>query len=148
MATALLDLWALTLNRVFRLPATNWGHVGRWVASLPGPYYRSEPIAAAPAVRFERGIGWVTHYVIGIIYAVMYFGIVALLSSRPGIHTALAFGLATVVAPWFILQPGLGLGFMASRAPRPNLVRSLNLLAHLIFGFGLFIGWRITVLII
>jgi hypothetical protein len=33
-ATALLDLWALLLQRFFRVPAPNWGLVGRWFCHL------------------------------------------------------------------------------------------------------------------
>jgi Protein of unknown function (DUF2938) len=33
--------------------------------------------------------------------------------------SALAFGLPTLVAPWFIMQPGMGAGVLASRTLRP-----------------------------
>jgi hypothetical protein len=57
--------------------------------------------------------------------------------------SGLAFGVATVLAPWFILQPGLGLGFFASRAPNPNRTRLLNLLNHAVFGITLYAAWRL-----
>ena len=33
--------------------------------------------------------------------------------------SALAFGLPTLVAPWSIMQPGMGAGVLASRTLRP-----------------------------
>lgn len=143
VATAMLDLWALLLNRMLGLPATNWGHVGRWVAGIPWGFYRAAPIAACPAVSFERSIGWTFHYLIGIAYAWIYLGILDVASMVASLGSAALFGLATVLAPWLILQPGLGIGFFASRAPKPNLTRALNVLAHLVFGVGLFVGWQV-----
>jgi len=140
VATAMLDLWALMLNRLFGLPVTNWGHVGRWVSGVPSGQLRHSDIAAVPPVAHERLAGWVTHYAIGIVYAGLYFVLLSAAGTGPGIGSAVAFGLVTVLAPWLILQPGLCIGYFASRAPRPNRTRALNLLSHLVFGVGLFVG--------
>jgi hypothetical protein len=84
------------------------------------------------------------HYAIGIIYAGAYLIlIVALLKESPTLVSAVVFGVATVAAPWFILQPGLGLGVFARRAPRPNVVRLSSLSVHTVFGASLFFGDRI-----
>jgi hypothetical protein len=147
VATVALDLWALLLHRSLALPMTNWGHVGRWVFGLREAIYRDKPIGATEAVSLERTIGWTTHYVIGAAYACVYLAILAVLAQPPGVRSALSFGLATVLAPWLILQPGLGVGFFASRAARPNLTRTLNVLAHLVFGIGLYLGWRLMSLV-
>lgn len=142
IATAILDLWALVLNRLFALPITNWGHVGRWVAGLPTGTVRHSSIGAATAVPYERALGWSTHYLIGVIYAVVYLLILSALGQTPGVFSAALFGIATVLAPWLILQPGLGMGSFARNTPKPNRTRTLNLIAHLVFGLGLYIGWR------
>jgi hypothetical protein len=145
-ATAILDIWSLTLNRAFGLPITDWGHVGRWVAGLPSGDFRHTSIAAAPDVARERFIGWSTHYLIGVVYAAGYLIALAAMSRTPSFASAMIFGLATVFAPWLILQPGLGVGYFASKAPRPHVTRTLNLVSHLIFGAGLYFGWRIATL--
>ena len=49
------------------------------------------------------------------------------------------FGVATVAFGWFVLQPGLGLGWAASRTPNPTRVRMLNLAGHTVFGLGLWL---------
>jgi len=140
VATAVLDSWALFISRFFGAPVTNWGWVGRWVSGLPRGVYRSTPIAQAAPVPHESALGWLTHYVIGITYAFAYLTIVGAASVEPTLASAVLFGLVTVLAPWLILQPGLGLGFFASGAARPNLTRTLNLISHSIFGLGLYLG--------
>jgi hypothetical protein len=143
LATDLLDLWALCLRHVLGLPTTNWGLVGRWLAGIPAGNFRNEAIGALPAVPFERPLGWLTYYLVGISYAAIYLLAVGTLAQPPALYTAAIFGVATVLAPWLILQPGLGLGFFASGAPKPNLTRTLNLIAHLVFGIGIYLGWRL-----
>jgi len=143
LATVLLDSWALFISRVFGAPVTNWGWVGRWVSGLPSGIYRSTPIAQAAPVPHESALGWLTHYVIGVTYAFGYLTIARAASVEPTLASAVLFGLVTVLAPWLILQPGLGLGFFAAGAARPNLTRTLNLIAHAIFGLGLYLGWYV-----
>ena len=52
----------------------------------------------------------------------------------------LIFALALLAAPWFVMQPALGQGFMASRAPNPAAVRAVNVSVHLVFGLGLYLS--------
>ncbi|MGG2478089.1 DUF2938 family protein, partial [Rhizobium sp. BR5] len=48
-------------------------------------------------------------------------------------------GIITVGAGWFLLQPGLGIGWAASKTPNPNKVRVLNLVAHTVFALGMYV---------
>lgn len=147
-ATAMLDLWSLTLNRALGAPITNWDYVGRWISGLlTSGTLRHAAIAAVPPAAHERLLGWSTHYVVGVIYAALYLGVLAALNATPSVSSAGVFGLITVLAPWLILQPGLGIGYFATRAPRPNLTRALNLLSHLVFGIGLYLGWVVVTLV-
>jgi len=38
------------------------------------------------------------------------------------------------------MQPALGLGIMASRTPKPSVVRAINFSVHAVFGVGLYLG--------
>jgi hypothetical protein len=38
------------------------------------------------------------------------------------------------------MQPGMGAGIAASRAPRPNAARLQSLVTHTIFGLGLYVA--------
>ena len=58
--------------------------------------------------------------------------------ANPTFLPAWIWAILTVAAGWFLLQPGLGLGWAAAKTPSPNKVRLFNLLAHTVFGFGLF----------
>jgi hypothetical protein len=145
VATLVLDAWAAFLNRAFGLPTTNWGMVGRWVANLPRGKFIHSPISDTPEVRHEHLLGWVFHYGIGIAYALIYMLIVEVwMGSGPSLLSAALFGLCTLVAPWFLLQPGLGMGVFASLAPNPTVIRVMNLVAHTIFGLALYLGWIIS----
>ena len=59
---------------------------------------------------------------------------------QPTAGPALALGIATVVAPFFVLQPGMGAGIAASKTPNPNAVRLHSVLNHAVFGLGLYLA--------
>ena len=115
-ATLVMDLWNLFLKRVFGLPSLNYCLLGRWLRHMPAGTIRHASISAAPAKALECQVGWVAHYSIGVVFAI---GFVALVSgdwlARPRVLPAVLYGLATVVFPFFIMQPSLG---SASRRPR------------------------------
>jgi hypothetical protein len=138
-ATLLMDLWAVVLNRVFGLALPNWGMVGRWVGHLGGGKVFHDDIAKAAPVSNERALGWTFHYAVGIAYGLI---LVALAGPQwlvsPTFLPAFVLGIVTVGAGWFLLAPGMGAGWAASKAANPTKVRCLNLLAHTVFAFGLY----------
>ena len=85
-------------------------------------------------------MGWVAHYSIGVVFAI---GFVALVSgdwlARPRVLPAVLYGLATVVFPFFIMQPSLGLGVASSKAANPMQARIKSLGTHAVFGVGLYV---------
>lgn len=91
---------------------------------MPRGRFRHDSIAAAPAVRGERLIGWSAHYLIGIAFAAMLPGIWGLAwIQHPTIGPALIVGIGTVAAPFLVMQPGMGAGIAASRTPNPAAAR-------------------------
>ena len=143
-ATLLIDLWAIVRRRAFGTPLPNYGLVGRWLAHLVlrGQFHHAS-IAASPAVRGERVIGWTAHYVIGIAFAAILLGALGVEWARePTLLPALAVGIGTVAAPFLVMQPGMGAGVAASRTPNPRAARLQSLVTHAIFGVGLYVaGW-------
>jgi len=140
-ATAVMDLWCLLRKYLLNIPPTNWGMVGRWIAHMKQGKFRHVAIAKSKTVRFEQLIGWVAHYLIGISYAALLILIYGNgWINEPAIGPALILGIATVVAPFFILQPGMGAGIAGSLMPNPNAVRVQSIINHGIFGFGLFVS--------
>lgn len=137
-ATALMDLWLLLLLRL-GVPTTSFALLGRWVGHFSRGRFAHAAMSKADPIPFELGLGWLTHYVIGIAYAAL---LVALLGTawleRPTALPALAFGALSVAAPWFVMQPAMGAGVLARKTPTPlqNCLR--NLANHLVFGAGLY----------
>jgi hypothetical protein len=138
-ATLVMDLWTLLLKQVYGVPSLDYALVGRWLGHMPAGRFRHASILAAPVVRGERVIGWSAHYAIGVIFAGLLlaaFGQGWARQPYPG--PAILVGLLTVVAPFFIMQPCMGFGIAASKAPSPNIARLRSLITHLIFGVGLY----------
>ena len=139
-ATLVMDLWNLFLERTFGIPSLDYCLLGRWLRHMPGGTLRHASIAAATRKPLECTVGWFAHYSIGVVFALVF---VVLASgdwlARPTLLPALLYGVGTVVFPFFILQPSLGLGIAASRAPRPSRARLKSLVTHTVFGVGLYV---------
>jgi len=145
LATIGLDIWAAFVKHVLRLPTANWAMVGRWIGHMTGGTFAHRHVADAEPVRHELAIGWLTHYGVGVVYGLVYALIVQLLpAGRPTLLSALMFALATLAAPWLLMQPAMGAGTFASRLPRPNVVRTVNVSMHLAFGLCLYGAWQIV----
>jgi hypothetical protein len=140
-ATVVMDLWALLRTRVLGAPASSFAMVGRWIGHMPQGRFVHDSIAKAPPVRGELALGWAAHYAIGIGFAALLLAIFGLEWARqPTPLPALAVGLVTVVAPLFVMQPGMGMGIAASRTPNPNAARLRSLVTHAVFGVGLYVS--------
>jgi hypothetical protein len=144
-ATAVNDLWALARHRLLGVAPPDFGLVGRWIAYLPRGRFRHERIAASMPVRGERIIGWSAHYLVGIGFAALLVGVAGPQWLRhPNLLPALLVGTATVLAPFLVMQPGMGAGFFASRTPRPGAARLQSVITHFIFGLGLYASARLA----
>ncbi len=142
-ATVLMDLWAIVRRRVLDVPLPDYRLVGRWFGHLARGRWRHESIKASPAIRGEHVIGWVAHYVVGVVFAGLLLAVWGNEWVRqPTLGPALLVGIGTVAAPFLVLQPGMGAGVAASRTPRPGAARLQSLITHTIFGLGLYAaGW-------
>lgn len=139
-ATVLFDLWQVLVARAQGLPGPNLAPMGRWFWHLREGRVFHPDIGAAAPWEHEVALGWIGHYVVGAIYGV---GFLLLAGSgwmaAPSLLPAWAFGVATVAFGWFLLQPGMGMGWAASKTANPTKVRVLNLAAHTVFGVGLWL---------
>jgi hypothetical protein len=138
-ATMAIDLWNLLLKRAFRIPSLNYCLLGRWLRHMPAGTFRHASIAAASQKPFECTTGWIAHYTIGVVLAVLFVVLVSAdWLARPTLLPALLYGVGAVVFPLFIMQPSLGLGIAASRTPNPPQARLKSLATHAVFGLGLY----------
>ena len=144
-ATVSIDLWATFANRMLGWPRTNWGLVGRWIGHMRHGQFTHISIGSSPKIVHESILGWVFHYVVGCIYAALYLTYSNIVHmGQPTLVSAVLFGLATILSPWLLMQPALGLGICASKAPRSNLVRLQNLIIHTIFGLALYYSYQVS----
>ena len=137
--TIALDAWAVMLQILFKTPGTNWAMVGRWLGHMPKGKYRHDNIAAAAPVVSEAFIGWTFHYGIGIGYGLL---LIILKGSdwliEPTVTPAVVLSLVLLIAPYFIMMPGLGLGIAGSKTPKPNVTRIKSVFGHTMFGLGMY----------
>lgn len=142
-ATMTFDLWALFLKHAFEITPPDFCLVGRWLRYMPAGVFRHSNIASAPPKSTECTVGWIAHYMIGILFAVAFVGVAGNnWLQHPTLIPALVFGIVTVLAPFFIMQPSFGLGIAASKTRNPAQARIRSLTNHTVFGLGLYIfGW-------
>ncbi|MGQ7246701.1 DUF2938 domain-containing protein [Halomonas sp. V046] len=140
-ATALMDAWGVIRKPLLGAPLPNYAMVGRWIAHMTRGKFRHESIAAAAPVRGEQLIGWTAHYLVGIAFAVLLLSIQGeSWIQDPTLFPALAVGIATIAAPFLIMQPGMGAGIAASKTPNPAAARFQSFLTHAVFGLGLYLS--------
>lgn len=140
-ATVLIDAWALARKELFGIRGMDFSLVGRWFTHLAQGRFHHARISDAEPVAGERVIGWVAHYAIGIVFAAfvpVIWGMEWTRDPTPG--PALTVGIISVAAPFFIMQPGMGLGVAARLAPHPMSARLQTLLTHSIYGLGLYLA--------
>lgn len=133
----LMDLWGMLLRRGFDISTLDYALLGRWIGHLPQGRLSHERIADAARVQGERPIGWVAHYTIGIVFAALLLAVAGADWARaPTVIPALVVGVATVVAPWFVMQPAMGAGIAGAKTPKPSATRARNVGTHAVYGIG------------
>lgn len=137
-ATLAMDVWAFIQSRVWGIAFPNWALPGRWFAHLFKAKVFHKDIKLADEVPYELALGWLFHYGVGVAYGFLFLLLVGVdWLIEPHLLSAWLFSIATIAAGWFILQPGMGLGWAASRTPTPWKARGLGLIAHTAFGIGM-----------
>jgi len=140
-ATALIDLWSLVRRATLGVALPDYALVGRWLAHMRHGQVHHNAIKTSPAVAGERWLGWCAHYLTGIGFAALLVMLVGRSwLAQPTLYPAILVGTCTVIAPYGLMQPGMGLGFAAAKTPRPNSARLHSLITHLWFGLGLYLS--------
>lgn len=139
-ATLLADLWAQLLQR-FGIPGLNLAMLGRWVGHFYYGQFFHVALNQARPISHEVRLGYLMHYLTGVLLAVLLLlGCGADWLRQALLLPALALGLCSVVLPYFVMQPAMGLGIAASKTATPlkNCLKSL--IYHLVFGLGLYLS--------
>ncbi|MDP2033523.1 MAG: DUF2938 domain-containing protein [Polaromonas sp.] len=139
-ATAFMDAWLLLLQRL-GVPTLKVAMIGRWAGHWRRGTWQHAAIAKAAPVRGELALGWLLHYASGITFAGLLAGLAGMDWARqPTLLPAMGVGIATVAAPWLVMQPAMGAGIAASRTPAPAKNRLRSLANHSVFGLGLYLA--------
>jgi hypothetical protein len=148
-ATLTSDLWALILKRALKMASPDYCLVGRWLRSMPEETFKHSNIASSPRKSAECTVGWFAHYMIGILFALTFVTFAGRdWLQHPTPIPAILFGVVTVLAPFFIMQPSFGLGIAASKTSNPAQARLRSLMNHTAFGIGLYLcGLLVSVLL-
>ncbi|GHF88671.1 DUF2938 domain-containing protein [Thalassotalea marina] len=137
-ATITMDIWAWLKRVLFNQASLDYRLVGRWVLHWFCLTFSHQSIQQAQVKSGELAVGWLVHYLTGIVFA---FGFVAVWGDQwtsPEFIPAIITGVATIVFPLFVMQPSFGMGIAARKTPKPWLARKNALITHSIFGLGLY----------
>ncbi|TGK81127.1 DUF2938 domain-containing protein [Leptospira montravelensis] len=138
-ATATMDVWRFLLQKTVGVSSLDLGLLGRWVGHISRGKIFHTSIGKAEVIPNETKLGWAIHYLIGILFSLL---LPILWGKRwlvnPTIIPSILVGVGTILAPWFLMQPAMGMGIAASKTPKPFQVRIRNIAIHTVYGLGLY----------
>ena len=144
IATIIFDIFQHSLNFAYGIDKTKWNLIGRYFLGYKKGIYIRHSITEDEEEEKEIIWGYLIHYIIGAIYGVFYVSLNELIFDYPSILLAYFIGFFSVLGAWCYLMPfAFNLGFFASKSENRLKIISQNLIAHFIFGTGLFIGFYI-----
>ena len=111
--------------------------IGRWIGYLLQGKFRHMDILQTPPLRGEVILGLVAHYLIGIMLTLVYLGLLVVAHATSTALSAILYGAATTVFPWFLMFPSQGMGWLGLDAPGDAHLARVSLFNHIIFGLGI-----------
>ena len=141
LGTLTMDLLNLLLARAGMISRIDVAMIGRMAGGWAGGRFRYGHASEMKHLTNEMLYGYVTHYVIGVSLALPYVLGWALLVGGPASPPwAVAYGVSTTAASWFLVFPSMGFGMLGRRSPE-GLKASLSSLAnHSFYGVGMAVG--------
>ena len=145
-ATFVSDILAMLITRALKIAPSNICFIGRWVRYMMEGKFAHASIESAPRKSGECAAGWITHYLVGVIFALILVAVTGgNWLQHPTLIPALLFGVISMAAPFLIMQPSFGTGIAASKAPNPAKARIRTVVNHTAFGVGLYLaGWLVS----
>ncbi len=141
LGTIMMDSLNLLFARTGMLSKIEVGMIGRMAVGWTRGRFRYGHPSEMEQVANEMLYGYVTHYTIGVGFAVPYVLGWDLLVGGPASPVwALAYGVATTVASYFFVFPSMGLGVFGRRSPEGIRAPLSSLANHLFYGVGLAVG--------
>ena len=145
IATLIFDLFQISLSYAYNINKSKWNLIGRYfIGIIKNNKFFLDNIEEEEIIHNELLIGYLVHYAIGAIFGLFYVSINLIFYSEPSLILALIIGIITVLGGWCIIMPyAYNIGFFASKKEEQFQILAQNLIAHFIFGIGLYIGFLI-----
>ena len=141
IATIIFDLFNYSLNFAYGIDKPKWNLLGRYFLGYRENKFIRKTLIDDEELENELLWGYFFHYLIGVIYGIVFVILNFLLFDYPSILLAYIFGFTTVLGGWCFLMPfAYNLGFFASKSEQRMKLLTENLIVHFVFGTGLFIG--------
>ena len=145
IATLIFDLFQISLSYAYNINKSKWNLIGRYfIGVLKNNKFFVDNIEEEEIIDNELLIGYLIHYAIGAIFGLFYVSLNLIFYSEPSLILALIIGIITVSGGWCVIMPyTYNIGFFASKKEEQFQILAQNLIAHFIFGIGLYIGFLI-----
>lgn len=141
LGTLMMDSLNHLFARTGMLLKIDVGMIGRMAAGWIRGRFRYGHPSEMVQVANEKIYGFATHHAIGIGFSVPYvLGWYFLVGGPASPAWALAYGVATTVASWFLVYPSMGLGVCGRWSPDGIRAPLSSLANHLFYGVGLAVG--------
>jgi hypothetical protein len=111
--------------------------IGRWIGNLVRGKFRHTDILQTPPLRGELVLGLAAHYLIGVVLTLVYLGLLVVTHATPTALSAVLYGTATTIFPWFLMFPSQGMGWLGRDSPGDAHLARVSLFNHIIFGLGI-----------
>ena len=136
--TLVMDSLNHLFSRTGLLVKTDVGMIGRMSAGWARGRFRYRHPGEMEQAANELLYGYITHYTIGVGFAVTYMLGRDLLVGGPASPAwAFVYGVATTVASLFFVLPSMGLGVYGRRSPDGIKSPLSSLANHLFYGVGI-----------
>ena len=141
LGTLVMDSLNHLFARTGMLSKIDMGMIGRMSAGWARGRFRYRHPGEMEQVANEMLYGYITHYTIGVGFAVPYvLGWDLLVGGPVSPLWTLAYGVATTVASLFFVYPSMGLGVCGRQSPEGIRAPLSSLGNHLFYGVGMAIA--------
>lgn len=137
-STIALDLWGVFTDRIGWMPGTHWPSVGRWLLGIPAGRLVLNGDDTRSYSGAEATVGWLFHYLIGIIYALVFPVVwgAGFIDAPTVLPFVLIGAVASTLAGLTLLMPGMGGGIFARKLPNTGEMIGYILIAHAVFALA------------
>lgn len=145
LGTLAMDVLNLIFSRAGVISKIDARLIGRMAVGWMQGRLRYGHPSEMQEVANELLCGYVTHYLIGIGFAVPFvFGWNFLIGGNESPTVGLVYGVATTAASWFFVYPCMGFGVFGLWSPEGVRATLSSLANHLFYGIGLAVGLAIV----